>query len=53
MVVGVDAHKRTYTLVAIDDAGCKSTEKTVAATPNGHLDAVASARRRPELRLCA
>jgi transposase len=48
VVVGVDAHKRTHTLVAIDDAGRKLAEKTVAATPDGHLDAVAWARRWPE-----
>ena len=45
VVVGVDAHKRTHTLVAIDDAGRKLAEKTVAATPDGHLEAVAWARR--------
>lgn len=44
MVVGVDAHKRTHTLVAIDEAGRKLAEKTVAATPDGHLEAVAWAR---------
>src|SRR6266571_2541509 len=37
---GVDAHKRTHTLVAIDDAGRKLGERTVAATRDGHLDAV-------------
>jgi transposase len=48
VVVGVDAHKRTHTLVAIDEAGRKLAEKTVAATPDGHLEAVAWARRWPE-----
>ena len=48
VVVGVDAHKRTHTLVAIDDAGRKLSEKTVAATPDGHLEAVVWARRWPE-----
>ena len=48
VVVGVDAHKRTHTLVAIDEAGRKLAEKTVAATPDGHLEAVVWARRWPE-----
>lgn len=50
LVVGVDAHKRTHTLVAIDDTGQKVAEKTVAATPDGHLEAVDWARRWPERR---
>ena len=41
VVVGVDVHKRTHTLVAVDEAGRKLAEKTVAATPDGHLEAVA------------
>lgn len=48
VVIGVDAHKRTHTLVAVDDAGRKLAEKTVAATPDGHLDAVAWATRWPD-----
>jgi hypothetical protein len=32
VVVGVDAHKRTHTLVAIDEVGRKLAEKTVAST---------------------
>lgn len=50
VVVGVDAHKRTHTLVAVDDAGRKVGEKTVAATPEGHLEAVEWAARWPEHR---
>ena len=42
---GVDAHKRTHTLVAIDDAGRKLGERTVAATRDGHLDALRSTAR--------
>jgi transposase len=37
VVIGVDAHKRTHTLVAVDETGRKLGEKTVAATPDGHL----------------
>jgi hypothetical protein len=33
VIVGVDAHKRTHTLVAVDDLGRKLAERTVAATP--------------------
>jgi len=36
-MIGVDAHKRSHTLVAIDEAGRKLAEKTVPATPEGHL----------------
>jgi hypothetical protein len=32
VIIGVDAHKRTHTLVAIDGAGKKLTDKTVAVT---------------------
>ena len=39
-VVGVDAHKKTHTLVVVDDLGRKLSEKTVAATSEGHLSAV-------------
>jgi hypothetical protein len=37
IIVGIDAHKRTHTLVAVDDAGRKLAEHTVSATPKGHL----------------
>ena len=47
VVIGVDAHKRTHTLVAVDEAGRRLAEKTVAATPDGHLEAVAWAARWP------
>ncbi len=48
VVVGVDAHKRTHTLVGVDEVGRKLGEKTVAATPEGHLEAVEWAMRWPE-----
>ncbi len=38
-VIGVDAHKRTHTLVAVDEAGRKLGERTLAATSEGHLQA--------------
>jgi transposase len=40
VTIGVDAHKATHTLVAVDEAGRKVAEKTVAATTDGHLDAL-------------
>jgi len=48
VVIGVDAHKRTHTLVAVDQVGRKLGERTVAATPTGHLQAVAWAARWPQ-----
>jgi len=50
VILGVDAHKRTHTLVAIDDAGCKLGERTVAATADGHLHALQWAARWPQRR---
>lgn len=37
---GSRRHKRTHTLVAVDDVGRKLAERTVAATPDGHLEAL-------------
>ena len=37
VVFGVDAHKRTHTVVAADDAGAQLGRLTVAATSEGHL----------------
>src|SRR5689334_21374374 len=48
VVVGVDAHKRTHTLVAVDQVGRKLGERTVSATRDGHLDAMAWAARWPD-----
>ena len=40
VVIGVDSHKRTHTVVATDGTGRKLAEKTVAATSAGHLELV-------------
>ena len=41
IVIGIDAHKRTHTLVAVDDVGVKLGEKTVVeATGRGHASAL-------------
>ena len=38
VILGADLHKRSHTVVAVDGAGCKLGEKTVTATPEGHLE---------------
>lgn len=40
VVIGVDPHKRTHTLVAVDAGGRELGEKTVEATTAGHLAAL-------------
>lgn len=40
VVLGIDAHKRTHTVVAADQVGSQLDTFTVAATPEGHLEAV-------------
>lgn len=40
VVLGVDAHKRSHTIVACDEAGAQLGSITVAATTEGHLRAV-------------
>ena len=49
VVVGVDAHKRTHTLVAVDQVGRKLGERTVGTTSEGHLQAVEWAARWPRV----
>ncbi|MDL5198774.1 hypothetical protein [Streptomyces sp. ALI-76-A] len=41
IVVGIDGHKNTHTLVAVDPLGKRLAELTVAARPVGHLKALA------------
>ena len=50
VVIGVDAHKRTHTLVAVDEAGRKLGERTLAATSEGHLQAARRAGQWPGAR---
>jgi len=40
IVVGVDAHKRTHTLVAVDENGRILGERMVEARASGHSDAI-------------
>jgi transposase len=50
VVIGVDAHKRSHTLVAVDQVGRKLGERMVAATSEGHLQALEWASRWPAVR---
>ena len=50
VTLGSDSHKRTHTLVAVDDNGQQQAQKTVPATTAGHLDAMQWALRWPERR---
>jgi transposase len=48
IVIGVDVHKRTHTLVAIDgQTGREHSQRTVRANDVGHLDALRFARGLP------
>ena len=40
VVLGVDSHKATHTIVAVDGNGRELSHITVKATPAGHLDAL-------------
>jgi transposase len=45
VMIGTDSHKRTHTVVALDDVGRRLGELTVAANTDGHLKLLAWARR--------
>ena len=45
VIVGIDAHKRSHTAVAVDGAGRKLAERTVPASRPGHLELLRWARR--------
>ena len=40
VILGVDAHKATHTVVAVDGNGRQVGVRTVAATSAGHLEAL-------------
>jgi transposase len=48
VVIGVDSHKRTHTVVAVDEAGRKLAERTAVATADGHLELLGWSRTWPE-----
>jgi len=47
---GGDSHKRSHTLVAVDENGRQLGERRVAATPTGHMEALGWARQWAERR---
>lgn len=47
VVIGIDAHKRTHTMVATDVVGRRLAETTLEATTSGHMAALAWASRWP------
>jgi transposase len=48
VTIGIDSHKRSHTLVAVDETGRRLAEKTAPATPAGHLELLRWTRRWPE-----
>jgi transposase len=50
VVIGVDAHKRSHTLVAVDEVGRKLGERVVDATSEVHLAALEWASRWDQVR---
>jgi transposase len=48
VVIGVDSHKHTHTVVAVDEAGRKLAERTAPATADGHLELLGWSRTWPE-----
>lgn len=50
VTLGVDAHKRTHTFVAVDGNGRELGQRTLAATTAGHLEALRWAEQWPERR---
>lgn len=50
VVIGVDAHKRSHTLVAVDEIGRKLAERTVGTTSEHHLQALEWAGQWPVVR---
>ena len=41
VVLGIDTHKRTHTVVAVDEQGRKIGQRTIGTTSSDHLEAVA------------
>jgi transposase len=50
VTLGGDCHKRNHMLMAVDENGRRLSELRVAATEQGHMDALAWARQWPERR---
>src|SRR4029450_3453835 len=45
VILGIDAHKRTHTVVAVDERGRKLGERTVGTTTADHLELLVGAAR--------
>ena len=41
VTIGADLHKRSHTVVAVDDNGRRLAERSLSATPAGHLELLA------------
>jgi hypothetical protein len=41
LVLGIDAHKRTHTIVAVDELGRQKAQRTINATTADHLSLIA------------
>lgn len=50
VTLGSDSHKRSHTLVAVDDNGRELDQRRVSATPAGHMEALTWARQWTERR---
>lgn len=50
VTVGSDSHKRSHTLVAVDQNGLQLEQRTVPASAGGHMEALAWARQFPQRR---
>jgi transposase len=50
VILGADLHKRSHTVVAVNEHGRKLAEKTIPATPEGHLELRRWAARFPDRR---
>jgi transposase len=53
LVLGIDAHKRSHTIVAVDDRARKLAERTINATTDDHLALIAWAQALGDDRLWA
>ena len=50
VVIGVGPHKRSRTLAAVDEAGRRPGQRTVAVANDGHVQALERASRWPAVR---
>jgi transposase len=53
VIIGIDAHKRTHTVVAVDAQGRQLAQRTIGTTSADHLELVAWAAEQDEARLWA